>query len=227
VKENVNINFSYSFERSAVNAAYRLGFWSALIVSVIGAIYFVVIVGAMLTGQFTTPPPDWLQLFGAVVSLATCSILVVLMASLHAVTPPEKRVFSQIALGFTLLFAIAVTINRFTQLGVVQQSIAAGKVDGLNWFLPYGERSVMLGLEYLGWSWCLGLAFIFAAPLFSRGTLERWLRGLLLLYSVLALISAVGFLTGSLLSLLGFVAWGVVLIFVTALLAAYFRSARP
>jgi hypothetical protein len=146
------------------------------------------------------------------------------MASLHVVTPPEKKVFSQIAMGFTLLFAMAVTINRFTQLGIVQQSIAAGKVDGLHWFLPYGERSVMLGLEYLGWSWFLGLAFICVAPLFSKGNLERWLRGLLLLYAALALTSAVGFLTGSLLALLGFVAWGVVLIFVTALLAAYFSQ---
>lgn len=221
----MNINFSYSFERPAVNAAYRLGFWSALCVSVIGVIYFFGIVGALLAGKFTSPPPEWLQLFGAFVSLTTCPILIGLMASLHAVTPPEKKVLSQIALGFTLLFAMAVTINRFTQLGVVQQSVATGKVDGLNWFLPHGERSVMLSLEYLGWSWFLALAFICAAPLFSHGTLERWLRGLLLLYGVLALMSAVGFLTGSLLSLLGFVAWGVVLIFITALLAIYFKRA--
>jgi hypothetical protein len=98
-------------------------------------------------------------------------------------------------------------------------------VAGINWFLPYGDHSIMLGLEFLGWSWFLGLAFLFAAPLFSGGTLQRWLRGLSLLYGLLALVSAIGFLLNSMLSLLGFVAWGGVLVILTALLAVYFRQA--
>ena len=222
----MNISFSLSSKRSTYNSANSLGFWSSIAMTILGLIYFVVIVFALLTGQFTTPPPDWLQLFGGLVSLLACPIMVVVMASLHAITPIEKKVFSQIALGFTLLFAIAVSINRFTQLGVVQQSIAAGKVDGLNWFLPYGDRSVMLGLEYMGWSWFLGLGLIFAAPLFTHGKLQRWLRGLLLLYGTLALVSSIGFLINSLLSLLGFVAWGIILFMVTGLLAVYFRKAQ-
>jgi hypothetical protein len=205
---------------------YSLGFWSALGTTVIGVVYFVVIVGALLTGQFTAPPPDWLQMFGGVISLLSCPVMVVLMASLHTITPIEKRAFSQIMLGFTLLFALAVTINRFTQFGVVRQSLADGNVSGISWFLPYGDHSVMLGLEYLGWSWFLGLAFIFAAPLFSHGTLEHWLRRLSLLYGLLALVSAIGFLLNSPLSLLGFVAWGIILFIITALLAVYFRQAE-
>ena len=49
---------------------------------------------------------------------------------------------------------------------------------------------------------------------------------LLRLYGLLALVSAVGFLLNSLLSLLGFVAWGVVLSIITALLAVYFKRAQ-
>jgi hypothetical protein len=84
-----------------------------------------------------------------------------------------------------------------------------------------------LGLEYMGWSWFLALALIFAAPLFSTGNLQRWLRGLMLLYGALALISSIGFLINSLLSLLGFVAWGIVLFIVTGLFAVYFRRTQP
>lgn len=203
--------------------ANSIGYWSASIVTCLGVIYFLVILFAILTGQFVQPP-EWLQLFGGVITLIVAPILVVIMASLHALTPAHRKIFSQVALGFTLLFALAVSINRFTQLGVVRQSLDAGNVSGVSWFLAYGEHSVMLGIEYLGWSWFLGLAALAAAPLFSGNRLENWLRGLFLVYAGMALLSAVGFLLANLLSLLGFVAWGLVLFIITGLLAVYFRQ---
>ncbi|MBF8282576.1 MAG: hypothetical protein HW378_1491 [Anaerolineales bacterium] len=209
-----------------INWAYPLGFWSALLMTLGGVIYFLVIVGAVLSGQFAFPPSDAIQLFGGVSSLLFCPILVILVACLHTITPPQKKVFSQISLAFTLLFALAVSINRFTQLGVVRQSIASGRAQGVDWFLPYGDHSIMLGLELLGWGWFLGLALLFAAPLFSKDKLQLWLRGLLVLYGALGLISAVAYLLASPLSVVGFVAWGLILFIITALLAAYFRQAE-
>ncbi|MCL4559131.1 MAG: hypothetical protein M1281_00765 [Chloroflexi bacterium] len=203
--------------------AYSIGFWSAVLTTVGGVIYFLVIVWANLSGQFTFPPPESIQLFGGIASLLFCPALVVVIASLHTITPAEKKVFSQCSLAFTLLFALSVSINRFTQLGVIRQSLAAGTVEGINWFLPYGDRSIMLGLEMMGWGWFLGLAMLSAAPVFSRGKLERWLRGLMILYGVLGLISAVAFMLASPLSVVGFVAWGLILFIVTGLLAIYFR----
>lgn len=208
------------------NWAYPLGVWSALITTLGGVIYFVAILAALLTGQFTFPPSDALQLFGGISSLVLCPLLVILMACLHTVTPAERKAFSQICLAFTLLFAIAVSINRFTQLGVVRQSIASGTAPGVDWFLPYGDHSIMLGLEMMGWGWFLGLAMLFAAPLFSKGKVELWLRGLMILYGVLGLISAVAYLMASPLSVVGFVAWGLVLFIITALLAVYFRQGQ-
>jgi hypothetical protein len=205
-----------------LNWAYPLGFWSALVTTLGGVIYFLAIIGALLTGQFIFPPSESLQLFGGVSSLLFCLVLVILFACLHTVTPLEKKAFSQISLGFTLLFALAVSINRFTQLGVVRQSLASGTVQGLDWFLPYGDHSVMLGLEMMGWGWFLGLAFLFAAPLFSN----FWLRGLSILYAVLGLISSVAYLLANPLSAVGFVAWGLVLFIITALLAIHFRKAQ-
>jgi len=206
--------------------AYSLGFWSAALVTAGGVIYFLVIVGALLTGQLTFPPSEPIQLFGGIASLLFCPVLVVLMACLHTITPADRKVFSQCSLAFTLLFALAVSINRFTQLGVVRQSVASGTTAGINWFLPYGDRSVMLGLEMMGWGWFLGLAMLAAAPLFAQGPLQHWLRGLSILYGVLALTSAVAYLLDSPLSAIGFVAWGLILFIVTALLGVHFRRAR-
>jgi hypothetical protein len=203
--------------------AYTVGFWSALFNTLGGIIYFLVILGLVLTGQFTFPPSGGVQLFGGIISLIFCPLIVILMASLHAVTVPEKKVFSQSSLAFTLLFAISVSINRFTQLGVVRQSIAAGTTEGLNWFLPYGDHSIMFGLEMMGWGWFLGLALLAAAPIFSKGKLQGWIKWLLVVYGVLGIISSAGFLAASPISAIGFIAWGLILFIITGLLMVYFR----
>jgi len=213
-------------EKETTNPAYSLGFWSASVATVMGVIYFLVIVGALLTGQMKFPPPDWLQLFGGIISLLFCPVLVIVMACLHTITPAEKKGLSQIALAFTLLFALAVSVNRFIQLGVVRQSIALGQTDGIEWFLAYGEHSVMFALEIMGWSWFLGLAMIFTSPLFAAQGYQHWLKALLILYGILALISAIAHLLASPLVSLGFVAWGLILFLITALLAVHFQQTK-
>ncbi|HOG46520.1 MAG TPA: hypothetical protein PLJ35_12935 [Anaerolineae bacterium] len=207
----------------APTAARTIGFWSALATTLGGVLYFLVVLGAILTGHFTFPPPEGIQLFGGIISLVACPLVVIMMASLHTVTPPGRKVFSQISLGFTLLFALAVSINRFSQLGVVRQSSA---IQGVGWFLAYGDHSIMLGIEYLGWAWFLGLALLCVAPLFAGGRLQAWLRWTAVVYGVLALAGALGFLAASPLAMLGFVAWGFVLFVFSGLLAVHFRSLR-
>jgi len=206
---------------------YSFGFWSALLATFAGVLYFLVVLAAILTGQFTFPPSDSLQLFGGISSLTLCPVLVVLMACIHSITPSEKKFFSRISLSFTLLFAMAVSINRFTQLGVVRQSMRLGRTQGVDWFLPYGDHSIMLGVEMMGWGWFLGLAMLFAAPIFAKGKLELWLHGLAISYGVLGLLSSIAYLLESPLSVVGFFAWGLVLFIITALLAIRFKRIQP
>ncbi len=208
---------------SEVNRGYAVGFWSALIGTGIGIIYFLALLGLILTGEFTMPLSEPVQLFGGIITLLVAPIIVVILAGLHAVTPPKKQVFSLTGLGFTLLFALSVSINRFAQLGVVRQSLAAGNTEGIGWFLAYGDRSIMFTLEILGWAWFLGLGMLWAAPLFGGSRLEAWIRGLMLAYAGLGLICSVAFLLGSPLAAIGFAAWGGVLFVVTGLLAVYFN----
>ncbi|PKO12213.1 MAG: hypothetical protein CVU39_25415 [Chloroflexi bacterium HGW-Chloroflexi-10] len=202
--------------------AHKVGFFSAIFNTMGGIIYFFAILTSILTGHFNFPPGEGLQLFGGIISLIFCPVIVSMMAGLHTITPTPKKVLSQISLGFSLLFALAVSINRFSQIGVVRQAVMAGKVEGISWFIAYGDYSIFLGLEYLGWAWFLGLAMLFAAPLFSGSRLNLWICWLMLLYAALGLLSSVGFLLGNWLSILGFVAWGIVLFVITGLLAVFF-----
>lgn len=199
-------------------ATRSLGFLSAAAVTALGVIYFLCILFATLTGGMTLPPPQWLQTAGGVISLVSCPLLVALMAAVHAATPPPKFALSLTALGLTVIFAAFVSINRFTQFGAAR--MAAADAPGIDWFLPYGERSVMLGLEIAGWGWFLGLALLAAAPLFVGR-----LRVLCVLYAVLGIVAAIAFLLQSPLSTVGFVAWGFVLFLITGLLAFRFRAA--
>lgn len=49
--------------------AKRAGYRAAVASTAAGVIYFLVLVGALVAGQMTWPPPAWLQLFGGVISL--------------------------------------------------------------------------------------------------------------------------------------------------------------
>jgi hypothetical protein len=75
--------------------ASRLGFWCALLTTLAGVVYFLAMVGLVLTGRLTFPPSDGVQLFGGVISLLLCPAIVLVVVSLHAVTPAERKVFSQ------------------------------------------------------------------------------------------------------------------------------------
>ena len=204
---------------------HQLGFWSAGLATLIGILYFVVILGLLVTGYFVFPPSEAVQLFGGITTLITAPILVVMVACVHHIAPPEKKIFSQVGLLFTVLFAGMVTINRFVQLGMVRNSVLTGETSGLERFLPYDSHSAMFALEMLGWAFFLGLAALFLAPVFSHGKIGQWIRWLFVSYGILGLISALGYLFNSPVSAIGFVAWGFVLYWITGLLALLFKRA--
>ena len=208
------------------NLVSSLGFWSAGIMTVAGIVYLIVVGAYLAAHGFVLPPTGALQLFGGIITILEAAVLVVLMASIHEATPDRMRILSRLAMIFTVLFCAMVSINRFVQLSVVQQRISSGETEGISWFLAYGPRSVMFSLEILGWGFFLGLACLFAAPIFSAGRLELAIRWLFVLYGVLGLVTAVAFALASPLAAVGFFAWGVVLPVATALLTVFFRRAR-
>ena len=76
----------------------------------------------------------------------------------------------------------------------------------------------MLGLEYLGWGWFLGLGMIFAAGLVGRSGLDRVIRVIAITYGVLGIAASAGFLIPNAMSAVGFVAWGPMLLAFAVLL---------
>jgi hypothetical protein len=212
--------------RVATRVATRMVFWSSLAVAVIGLLYAVVVGAAAALGSLALPPPEPIGSFAALDTIASAVLLVILVVGIDAITPVERRPFSRLGVVFTVMFAVVVTINRFVQLTIVRQSVAAGDASDLRRFMPYDPGSAMFALEILGWAFFFGLAALCLVPVLRGPGLRIWIARLFGLYGVLGLACAVGLVLDSPIVAVGFLAWGVVLPLAAGLIAVACRAGR-
>lgn len=113
----------------------------------------------------------------------------VLMASLHASTPAERRVWTQIALAFATAYATLIGLVYFVQLTLVAPRLAEGRVAGIEPFLFVPFDSFLYAVDLLGYGF-MSLSTLFAARALDGAGPERaarrWLtaNGLLLPFLV-------------------------------------------
>ena len=177
----------------------RLGFWSAILTAVFAAAFFAI---GIVTPVRNVPypyiasfiPNDYLWMYPAFLVAPT---FVVLMACVHFYAGDDKKLFSQIALSFAVIYAAVITTDYFIQWTVVEPSIVSGESAGLALFVQYNPHGLLVALESLAYLVMNG-AFLFVAAVFAGGRLERALRWLLVASFVVAVGSFVG------LSLLGY-----------------------
>ncbi|HYF76626.1 MAG TPA: hypothetical protein VD973_05820 [Symbiobacteriaceae bacterium] len=212
--------------KESSKTAVTLGYWSALILTIAGAAYLIVISFLMATGRFTLPLPEAVELFAAWDTIAAGPLVVAALVAVHNLVPADRKPFSQLGVLFATVFMVMVSINRFVQLTVIRPSLLEGNTSGLERFMPYGPRSAMLSLELVGWGFFLGLGLLSAAFAFSREGVAGKVRWSFLCYAVVAWASTIAFVADSPLSAIGFVAWGVVLPIGTAFLTAWFHRMR-
>ena len=199
-----------------------LGFYSSLILTLVGAVYFIVISILFITGNNTMPPSENIQLFGAIVTIIMAPLLIIMITAIHYVTTQDKKILSHLGIIFCTIFATFVCINRFVQLIVVRLSVKAGDLEGLKRFYPYQPGSAMLALEYTGWGIFLSLALLSIAFVFSSGGLQRSIKISFFLYAILGITGSIAFIVNSPVSVISFVAWGFILPISTGLLSVFF-----
>jgi len=149
------------------NTARRVAFWSALACAVTSIAY---VAGQLLEWQGllgSAGGPESASTPLGIAVLLTPSLLLgssflVLMAALHRLAPPAKRVYSQIALAFATVYATLISMVYFTQLTLVGPRLAAGDTAGIEYliFVPY--RSFLFAVDLLGYSF-MCIATLFAA----------------------------------------------------------------
>jgi len=206
------------------NIAIQLGFWGSVYGAAIGGFYLLVLIYSFSTEGFTSlvSPSPFVQLTGGIGTFLSVPGLVILFTAIRFVNEEDNKVLGSLGVSFILLFAATVSINRFVQLTVIQQSLPDVPTD-LTRFLPYSPGSVMFALENLGWGFFSSLAAIFVAPLFSASPLDKTIRWLFILYAIFSFMSVIGFTTNILIPT-GPIAWGPILLALTILLSVYFRN---
>ena len=170
-------------------AVSRLGFWSAVLTAVFAAAFLAV---GIVTPVRSIPypyvasfiPVDYVWMYPG---FLLAPIFVVLVACIHYYAADDKKLFSQIALSFAIIYAAVITTDYFIQLTVIEPSILSGETAGLALFTEYNPHGLLVALESLGYLMMNG-AFLFAAAVFAGGRLERALRWLF----VASFVAAVG-----------------------------------
>jgi len=204
------------------NIACQLGFWSSVYVAVLGGVYLLVLIFYFLTEGFKLPPSPLVQLASGIITFLTVPGLVVLFTAILYINEGDNKVLGSLGVSFIILFAATVSINRFVQLTVIQQSLPNVPTDLMR-FLPYSEGSIMLALEVLGWGFFSSLAAVFVAPLFSSSPINLAIRWLFILYAIFSSMSAISFLTTIPIPV-GPIAWGPILLVLSILLSIYFHK---
>lgn len=145
----------------------KAGIWSAALATFFSIFYDV--------GQIA----EWLGLMGSgggadnpstplgILILLTPSLLLgssflVMMASLHQATPPDRKIWSQVALAFATVYTVLISINYYVQLTWVGPRIASGRIAGMEVFLFTPFDSFLYAVDILGYSF-MSLSTLFAA----------------------------------------------------------------
>jgi hypothetical protein len=179
----------------------QFGFYSSVLTAIIAALFFIAgILTPTRSGPFapaansiTYPytnvaafiPNDYLWLYpGILLAL----IFVVLMVCIHYYAANDKKIFSQIALSFALIYATVISIDYFIQFTIVIPSILSGETAGLSLFTQYNPHGIFIALEGLGY-FMMSVAFLFAAAVFAGGKVERAIRWLFVASFILAIVS--------------------------------------
>jgi len=144
---------------------YKVGFRSAFIAFVAAAGFSIAQILQIM--GFISYPWDEIFIYGFSLFIATPFMLALL--ALHYVTPDEKRFWSHAAVLFAVIYVTYVSLNYIVQLTAVIP------YDAPNPVLIQTPHSLLWTFDALGYI-ALGLATLFAIPVFAKQGLEKWVR---------------------------------------------------
>lgn len=189
-----------SQEASSKRLAIQLGFWSALL----SALAFLVFTVCFVTIYFNPPLFIWTNLadyaayatshssiFKDVAQLTMLlfgPLYVILVNSVHEITPVEKQPLTRLGLAFGSLFAVLISVNYFVQLSAVRLSVRQGQLAGIEQFVQANPYGGVAAINMLGWTIFLGLSSLFVAPAFSGSKLTAAIKVFFLLNGICCLI---------------------------------------
>ena len=149
---------------------YKIGFWSGIVAFAATMAFYIVQMLQVL--GILTYPWDEILIYGF--SLCITIPFMIEMLALHYVVPAAKRFWSHGALLCTVIYVVFVTANYVVQLATVIPMTLNGTADEIQ-LLRQTPHSLFWDFDAAGYIF-MGIATLFAAPLFSRKGFQKWVR---------------------------------------------------
>ena len=162
-----------------IRAACRVGFWSSLLATLMVAVFALSLAVGLLL------PSDAADVMSYVTCLILPASFVAMMVSVHRITPAEKRVWSQLGLSFSMVYAVMCSIVYYIQLVVVRTNSLGISPEAMALF-TFTPGSAMFAVDMLGYAF-LTLATLVTSPVFGDSLREKWLKRLFFVHGLFAL----------------------------------------
>ncbi len=149
---------------------YKIGFWSGVVAFEATLAFY--IVQMLQVWGLLTYPWDEILIYGF--SLCITIPFMIEMLALHHAVPAEKKFWSHGALLCTVIYVVFVTANYVVQLATVIPMTLNGTADEIQ-LLRQTPHSLFWDFDAAGYIF-MGIATLFAAPVFSRQGFQKWVR---------------------------------------------------
>lgn len=109
-------------------------------------------------------------------SFSLCIVIpfMIEMLALHHIAPPGKKFWSHAALIFATMYAVFATANYVVQLTTVIPMTLNGSAEDIK-ILIQTPHSLFWDFDAIAYI-CMGLATLFAVPIFDEQGIEKWVR---------------------------------------------------
>jgi hypothetical protein len=174
-----------------------IGMWSCYLVFALGLAYVpTMVAGFVAVGGLSAPIPDPYQAAMELMILLLAPALVVAFAALYRYASPSRKTLSLSALVLVALMAGITICVHFVVLTVGRQANET-TLPGFGLLFSWTWPSMTYALDIASWDFCLGLALLLIAPVFSGSRLARWVRYGAILSGVLCLAGITGAVIGN------------------------------
>ena len=160
-------------------AVYRLGFWSSLVATMMVAGFALSLIIGLLSPSYAADAMSY------VVCLVLPASFVAMMVSIHHITPVERRVWSQLGLSFSIIYAVTCSMVYYIQLVVVRTNTQGVSPDAMALF-TFTPGSATFAVDMLGYAF-LTLATLVTSPVFGDSLREKWLKRSFFIHGLFAL----------------------------------------
>jgi len=149
---------------------YKIGYAAGLS-AFIATVAFYMVQMLQILNVFNYPW-DEISIYGFSLCI-TLPFLIEILA-LHHIVSTEKKIWSHAALIFTIIYVVFVTANYIVQLATVIPMTLKGASDEIQ-ILRQTPHSLFWDFDAIGYIF-MGLATLFAAPIFEKQGIQKWVR---------------------------------------------------